>query len=70
MRTFGFILLVAGCIGFYYCSEQLSPLDPNPAGYSVEQALQTDRGKWEAGRYACAGGALIGLLFAFFPQGR
>ena len=70
MRTFGFVLIVAGFLGFYYCSEQLSEMQPLPAEYSLEDSLRTDRGKMEAGRFVSAGAGLIGLLLAFFPQGR
>ena len=70
MRTFGLILLVAGVVGFFYCSRQMADLAPVPAEYSVEESLQTDRGKMEAGRFAAAGGVIVGLLLIFFPQGR
>ena len=70
MRTFGYILIVAGFVGFYYCSQQLSDLPPVPAEYSVEDTLRTDRGKMEAGRFFAASAGLVGLLLAFFPQGR
>ena len=70
MRTFGYLLIVAGFAGFIYCSQQMSQLEPLPAEYSVEDSLRTDRGKMEAGRYASAAAGLVGLLLAFFPQGR
>ena len=70
MRNFGFVLLVAGCLGFYHCSERMSAFEPLPESYSVQDSLHTERGKWEAGRYACAAAAFIGLLFVFAPQGR
>ena len=70
MRTFGLILLVAGVAGFYYCTQQLANLEPLPAEYSVEDSLRTDRGKMEAGRFASAGGAIVGLLLLLYPQGR
>jgi hypothetical protein len=70
MRGFGFVLLVAGVLGFYYCTQQLAGKEPISSQYSVEETLQTDQGKYEVGRFAAAGAALIGLLLALYPQGR
>lgn len=70
MRNFGFMLLVLGVAGFFYCSSRASQLEPLREGYTVSETLETDRGKWEAGRYACAAGAFVGILLAMMPQGR
>ncbi len=70
MRNLGLILLVAGIAGFFYCGSQASRFEPLPLGMSVGESLETDRGKWDAGRYACAAGAFVGILLAMAPQGR
>jgi hypothetical protein len=70
MRTFGLALLAVGVLGFVYCSSQLSALPPVPPGVELGDYLQYDAGKLELGRYAAAIGGFIGLLMAFFPQGR
>lgn len=70
MRNFGLVLLLAGVAGVFYCSSQVSRFEPLREGLSVSESMETDRGKWEAGRYACAAGAVVGLLLAMMPQGR
>ena len=70
MRNFGFVLLLAGVVGFFYCSSRASQLEPLREGLTVSESLETDRGKWEAGRYGCAAGAFLGILLAMMPQGR
>jgi hypothetical protein len=70
MRNFGLVLLLAGVAGVFYCSSQMSRFEPLREELSVSESLETDRGKWEAGRYACAAGAVMGLLLAMMPQGR
>jgi hypothetical protein len=70
MRNFGFVLLLAGVAGVFYCSSQVSRFEPLRDGLSVSESMETDRGKWEAGRYACAAGAVMGILFVMMPQGR
>ena len=70
MRNFGLILLVAGVAGFFYCGSRASQFEPLRAGLSVSESLETDRGKWEAGRYASAAGAFAGILLMMMPQGR
>jgi hypothetical protein len=70
MRTIGFVLLAAGVLGFLYCSSQLSSLEPVPAGVALGDYMRYEAGKLELGRYASAMGGFIGLLLAFFPQGR
>ena len=70
MRNFGLLLVVAGIAGVFYCSSQMSRFEPLREGYTVAESLETDRGKWEAGRYACAAGAVMGVLFILMPQGR
>jgi hypothetical protein len=70
MRTIGFALLAVGVLGFLYCSSQLSGLGPLPAGIELGDYMRYEAGKMEIGRYASAIFAFIGLLLAFFPQGR
>ena len=70
MRTFGYVLFIACCFGLYRFNEEVKRHDPLPAGYSVEDSLRTERGKAEAARFGCAAGAAIGLVLAFFPEGR
>jgi hypothetical protein len=70
MRNFGLVLLVAGIAGVFYCSSQASRFEPMREGLTVSETLETDRGKWEGGRYACAAGAFVGILLAMMPQGR
>jgi hypothetical protein len=70
MRTIGLVLLALGVLGFLYCSSQLSSLDPVPAGAALSDYMRYEAGKLELGRYAAAIMGFIGLLLAFFPQGR
>jgi hypothetical protein len=70
MRNFGIMLLLAGLAGAFYCTQQMARFEPLREGYTVSESLETDRGKWEAGRYACAAGAFVGILLAMMPQGR
>jgi hypothetical protein len=66
----GLVLLALGVLGFLYCSSQLSSLEPVPAGVELADYMRYEAGKLELGRYAAAIGGFIGLLLAFFPQGR
>ena len=70
MRNFGFVLLLAGVAGFFYCSARASELEPLRAGLSVNESLETERGQWDAGRYACAAAAFTGIVLAMLPRGR
>ena len=70
MRNFGFVLLLAGVAGFFYCGSRASALEPLREGLSVSESLETERGKWDAGRYACAAAAFTGLVLSMIPQGR
>jgi hypothetical protein len=70
MRTFGYVLLIAGCFAAYQCHQRMQSLPPLPEGYNIEQSLSTDRGKMEVGRFAGAAVAAIGLVLAFFPEGK
>ena len=70
MRNFGLVLLLAGAAGFYYCHGEMERFAPLPPGLSVTESLETDRGKWDAARYAAGAAALTGLLLTFMPQGR
>jgi hypothetical protein len=70
MRNFGGILLLLGILGFLYASSQLERREPVPPGVSLSEGLERPAGRWELGRYACAGAAGIGLLLALFPKGR
>ena len=70
MRNFGLIVMLLGILGFFYCSSRGSRLEPVPEGKSVSETLEYEAGRWELGRYVCAGAGMIGLLLAFFPKGR
>ena len=70
MRNLGGILLLAGLIGFFYCSSELSKVPPAPAEASFGQMMQNPAGRLEFGRYAAAGAAFVGVLFVMFPKGR
>lgn len=70
MRNLGLILLLAGVGGFFYCGSRASEFEPLRAGLSVSESLDTQRGKWDTGRYACAAAAFTGLVLAMMPQGR
>lgn len=70
MRNAGGLLLLAGVFGFFYCSAQLSHLEPVPPGKSISETLQYPAGRYDAGRYASATAAGIGLILAMFPKGR
>ncbi len=70
MRNFGWLLLLAGLAGFYYSNTQMDRFAPLPNGLSVTESLETDRGKWDAARYAAGAFALTGLLLAMMPTGR
>jgi hypothetical protein len=70
MRSFGLALLAIGVLGFLYCSSQLSGMDPVPAGIELGEYMRYEAGKMEIGRYASAIFGFVGLLLAFFPQGR
>lgn len=70
MRNFGFVLLLAGVAGFFYCSSRMSEFEPLRAGLSVSESLETERGKWEAGRYAGAAAAFMGLVITMVPKRR
>jgi hypothetical protein len=70
MRNLGFVLLLAGVAGFFYCSSRASAYEPLRPGLSVGESLDTERGQWDAGRYACAAAAFTGLVLAMLPQGR
>ena len=70
MRNLGGALLLAGALGFFYCSARLSNLDPVPAGKSISESLQYTAGRFEVARYGAALAAGIGLILAFFPKGR
>jgi hypothetical protein len=70
MRNFGFVLLLVGVVGFFYCSSRASELAPLRAGLSVSESLETERGQWDAWRYAAAAAAFTGFVLAMVPQGR
>lgn len=70
MRNIGFVLLLGGIVGFLYCGSQLQGLAPLPPDLALGDYLRNEAGRFELGRYASAGAAFIGLLLAFFPQGR
>jgi hypothetical protein len=70
MRNFGGVMLLVGIIGFLYCSDRASKAGEVPEGKSISESLEYDAGKWEVGRYVCAGVGAFGLLMAMFPKGR
>jgi hypothetical protein len=70
MRNFGGFMLLVGILGFLYCSSQLSKTGPVPEGKSISESLEYDAGRWEVGRYVCAGIGAFGLLMTMFPKGR
>lgn len=70
MRNFGFVLLLAGVAGFFYCSSRAAEFEPLRDGLSVSESLETERGRWDTGRYACAAAAFMGIVLAMVPQGR
>ena len=70
MRNFGGVMLLVGIIGFLYCSDRASKAGEVPEGKSISEALEYDAGRWEVGRYVCAGVGAFGLLMAMFPKGR
>ena len=70
MRNLGGVLLLAGLIGFFYCSSELSKATPVPAGVGLGEMLRYPAGRLELGRYAAAGAAFLGVLLVMFPKGR
>jgi hypothetical protein len=70
MRNLGGILILVGVIGFFYCSSQLEGATPPAPDTSLSEAIASPGGRWEFGRYACAGAAGIGVILALFPKGR
>ena len=70
MRNLGLILLLVGVAGFFYCSSRASQYEPLRAGLSVSESLETERGQWDAGRYAAAAFAFTGLVLTMLPKGR
>jgi hypothetical protein len=70
MRNLGFVLLLAGVAGFFYCGSRASAFEPLGPGLGVSESLETERGKWDAGRYACAAAAFTGLVLTMMPRGR
>ena len=69
MRNFGFVLVVVGIAGFFYCSSRASELQPLRQGLSVGESLETERGQWDAGRYGCAAAAFMGFVLTMVPKG-
>ena len=71
MRNFGGVLLLVGFVGFLFCSDRLSKLEPVPPGQSVSESVRFyPAGRWEVARYVAAAAAGFGLLMAVFPKGR
>lgn len=70
MRTFGFVLLTAGILGFIYCSSRLTGLEPVPPGVELGDYMAYEAGRLELGRYLSVFGGFVGLLMALFPKGR
>jgi hypothetical protein len=70
MRTLGYLLLLVGIVGFFYCSSQMSELAPIPEGTALGDYVRTDAGRLELGRYLSLMAGFIGVLLALFPKGR
>jgi hypothetical protein len=70
VRNFGGILIVAGIVGFLYCSNELGKAEAVPEGLSVSQSFRYPAGKLEVGRYGALAVAGMGVLLALFPSGR
>ena len=70
MRTLGSLLLLAGIVGFLYCSSHLEGLEAIPEGTSLGDYLRYDAGRLELGRYVSVLAGFIGVLLAVFPKGR
>jgi hypothetical protein len=70
MRTLGYLLLLAGIVGFFYCSAQMSELTPVAEGTALGDYVRTEAGRFELGRYLALMAGFIGVLLALFPKGR
>jgi len=70
MRTLGYLLLLVGIVGFFYCSAQMSELTPVPEGTALGDYVRTEAGRFELGRYLSLMAGFIGVLLALFPKGR
>ena len=70
MRNFGVLMLVAGIVGFLYCSDQASKAGTVPEGKTISESLEYDAGKWEVGRYASGAAAFFGLLTIMVAKDR
>jgi hypothetical protein len=70
MRNFGWVLLLVGVAAFFYCGSRAAELEPLRPGLSVSESMETDRGKWDAGRYAGAAAAFTGLVLTMLTRGR
>ncbi len=70
MRKLGFVLLVAGLLGFFYCHTQLADLEPVPEGVQLSEYTQYEAGTLELARFGAAIVGLIGVLMTLFPSGR
>jgi hypothetical protein len=70
MRTLGALLVLAGIVGFFYCSSQLADMPPLPEGISLERYLEYDAGKLELWRYLSLVAGFIGVILSLFPKGR
>jgi hypothetical protein len=70
MRSFAAVLILAGLIGFVYCSIEKDKYEPVPEATETLQTLKYPAGRLELGRYAAALAGAIGVLLALFPKGR
>jgi hypothetical protein len=70
MRTIGALLVLAGIVGFFYCSSQLEGLASIPEGTSLGDYLKYEPGKFELGRYLSLVAGFVGVILAMFPKGR
>ena len=71
MKSFGYVLVLAGIVGFLVCGKKLDTLPPVPEGVSIEESLKFyETPRWEIGRYASVAGFAIGVILALLPSGR
>ena len=70
MRKFGLLLIVIGVAAYFYCTSQMTGLEPLGENADLADYFRNTVGRLELGRFAGAGAALVGILMAFFPQGR
>ena len=70
MRSFGFILLLLGILGFFYASGRVEQAGALPDGLSIGDTLGQPGGRWAMARFGCLIAAMVGAILALFPKGR